>query len=54
MWTFSIDYETPDAEGNPQYGSTAVAADTCHAALEAFLKDHPGADVREMRRIRHD
>lgn len=53
-WTYSIDYETRDAEGNICYGSTAVAAETCHGALEAFLKEHPGADVREMRRVRHD
>lgn len=54
MWTYSIDYETGDAEGNVRYGSTAVAAATCKDALEAFLREHPGADVREMRRVRHD
>lgn len=54
MWTYSIDYETKDADGNVRYGSTAVAAETCRDALETFLREHPGADVREMRRIRHD
>lgn len=53
-WTFSIDYETHDEKGNVHYGSTAVAAETCHDALEFFLEKNPGAEVREMRRIRHD
>jgi len=53
-WTYSIEYETRDADGNAQYGSTAVAAESCRAALECFLENHPGADVREMRRVRHD
>ena len=53
-WTFSIDYETHDEKGNVHYGSTAVAAATCKDALEFFLEKNPGAEVREMRRIRHD
>lgn len=53
-WTYSIDYETKDAEGNICYGSTAVAAATCKDALDFFLKEHPDTEVREMRRIRHD
>lgn len=53
-WTFSIDYETCDADGTVRYGSATVAAETCRDALETFLQGRPGADVREMRRIRHD
>lgn len=53
-WTFSIDYETKDGDGGVRYGSTAVAAETCHDALVRFLDEHPGSDVREMRRVRHD
>lgn len=54
MWTFSIDYETKDADGNVRYGSTAVAAATCKGALDFFLEKNPDAEVREMRRVRHD
>ena len=54
MWTYSTDYETHDPEGNVQYGSTAVAAADCRSALDYFLERNPDADVREMRRIRHD
>jgi hypothetical protein len=53
-WTFSIDYETKDGDGDVRYGSTAVAAETCRDALVRFLDEHPGSDVREMRRVRHD
>lgn len=54
MWTYSIEYETTTADGDVRYGSTAVAADTCKAALDCFLEAHPGSDVREIRRVRHD
>ena len=54
MWTYSIEYETRGEDGNVRYGSTAVAAETCRDALELFLGRNPGAEVREMRRIRHD
>lgn len=54
MWTYSIDYETKDADGNVRYGSTAVAAASCKDAFDFFTVQHPEADVREMRRIRHD
>lgn len=54
MWTYSIDFETHDAEGGVHYGSTAVAAADCRSALDFFLEKNPDAEVREIRRIRHD
>ncbi len=55
MWTYSIDYDEP-AEGPDAraHGSTMVAADRCIDAVELFMKQHPKADIAEVRRVRHD
>lgn len=54
MWTYSIEFEEYDAEGGVKYGSTMVSADNARKAVELFFDNNQGADIREMRRVRHD
>lgn len=53
-WAYSIEYETRKDGGDPEYGSTIVSAGDAFMAVNTFKDAYPGADIREMRRIRHD
>lgn len=53
MWTYSIEFEYNTEEG-VKYGSTMVSADDARKAVELFFGNNQGADIREMRRVRHD
>ena len=53
-WTYSIDYETKDEGGEIRYATTMVAAPSSADAVAFFMKNNPGAEIRELRRIRHD
>lgn len=51
MAVYAIEYETSDESTVPRFGHTAVSAPDANVALEKFRKDHPNADVTEMRRV---
>lgn len=51
MAVYAIEYEVEDEAAVPRFGHTAVSAPDANAALEEFLRNHPDADVTEMRRI---
>ena len=51
MTVYAIEYEVADEVSVPRFGHTTVAAPDANAALEEFLRNHPDADVTEMRRV---
>ena len=51
MWTYSIEY---DDDRTGKRSSTMVAAATARTAVEAFWREHPDAEIVELRRVRHD
>lgn len=48
--TYAIEFETPGAD-EPKFGHTMIVAPTAHEAVEEFRRNHPGADIRELRRV---
>ena len=50
MWTYSIEYD----DWTGRRASTMVAAATARSAIEAFWREHPDAEIVEVRRVRHD
>ena len=51
MTVYAIEYVIEDGTSVPRFGHTAVAAPDANAALAEFLRNHPDADVTEMRRL---
>ena len=52
MNTYVIEYEVPGASpAHPIYAHATYGAETAHGALDEFWRDHPGAEIRELRRI---
>lgn len=50
-WTFSIEY---DDDRTGKRVSTMVMASTARMAIETFWREHPDAEIVEVRRVRHD
>lgn len=48
---YTIEYEVSDGAAVPRFGHVTVAADTAKAAVEEFYREHPDADIRELRRV---
>lgn len=51
MTVYAIEYEIPDEATVPRFGHTAVSAQDADAALEEFRRNHPNADITELRRV---
>lgn len=51
MTVFAIEYEIPDEASIPRFGHTTVVAPDAGSALEEFGRNHPDADVTEVRRV---
>lgn len=49
MNTYAIEYEAPGSP--PIYAHATYGAETAHGALDEFWREHPGAEIRELRRI---
>lgn len=50
MYTFTIEYEVADDAGVPRLGHAYYVAGTAKEAVDEFCREHPGADIRELRR----
>lgn len=49
--TYAIEFEVPDGAAAPRFGHTTIVAPTACDAVEEFYRNHPGADIRELRRV---
>lgn len=50
MTLYTIEYEVSDGVAVPMFGHATLAAETAQAAVEEFYRNHPGAEITEMRR----
>lgn len=48
--TYAIEFEASDAD-QTKFGHTMVVAPTAHEAVEEFCRNHPSADIRELRKV---
>lgn len=48
---YIIEWERVVTKDWPEYGHSSYAAPSADAAMKEFQKDHPGCDVRELRRV---
>lgn len=51
MMLYTIEYEVSDDVAVPRFGHTTLAAETAQAAVEEFVRSHPGAEITEMRKV---
>ena len=49
--TYVIEFEVPDGATIPRFGHTTIVAPVAHDAVEEFYRNHPDADIRELRRV---
>lgn len=49
--TYAIEFEVPDDVTIPRSGHTTMVAPTAHDAVEEFYRNHPDADICELRRV---